>query len=228
MDDLATCDRRRFLCGVLAGGLISMAGCSDLIGSDDDGVQDSDGDGVIDSEDYAPQDPDVQKKSDIGSGESTPETPTPTETATPTPTEETEREAYSAYESEYEHIDDGSGTARAAVHSYEREKYERTEERYRDALEDYENAVDDFDRAADLANSAGHPEAEEMAAYASSFVEEYSVRLAETGIDVAEAAQNGDFDQADNLIDDMDSIITEKNDAEDMATKEEFQNALDL
>lgn len=33
----------------------------------DGGVQDSDGDGVIDSEDYAPNDPDVQEKSDLRS-----------------------------------------------------------------------------------------------------------------------------------------------------------------
>jgi hypothetical protein len=228
MDDLATCGRRRFLCGVLAGSLISMAGCSGLSGSDDDGVQDSDGDGVIDSEDYAPQDPDVQDKSDIGSGESTPETPTSTETATPTPTEEIEREAYNAYELGNERIDDADDAANSAGDSLERENYERSEERYRNALEDYENAIDDFDSAADLATSAGHPEAEEMAAYASNFLEEYLVRFTETGIDVAEAAQNGDFDRADNLIDDMDSIITEKNDTESIATEEEFQNALDL
>ena len=33
--------------------------------SSGDSIQDSDGDGVIDSEDYAPQDPDVQQKSDL-------------------------------------------------------------------------------------------------------------------------------------------------------------------
>lgn len=35
-------------------------------------LQDSDGDGVIDSEDYAPDDPDVQEKSDIQSDGSIP------------------------------------------------------------------------------------------------------------------------------------------------------------
>lgn len=50
---------------VAGGGLVSaaVAGCT----SDNEGneIQDSDGDGVIDSEDYAPQDPDVQEKSDL-------------------------------------------------------------------------------------------------------------------------------------------------------------------
>jgi PGF-CTERM protein len=34
-------------------------------GTEEDDIQDSDGDGVIDSEDYAPNDPDVQEKSDL-------------------------------------------------------------------------------------------------------------------------------------------------------------------
>jgi hypothetical protein len=58
-----------------------MAGCAGG-GSD---VQDSDGDEVIDSEDYAPRDPDVQSRSDLK--EAAPSTaPTPTTTDTPTPT----------------------------------------------------------------------------------------------------------------------------------------------
>lgn len=76
-------DRRKFIAATAAA--VSLAGCT---GTDDqgstEGIQDSDGDGVIDSEDYAPQDPDVQEKSDIqGSGS----TPTPSATPTKTPTE---------------------------------------------------------------------------------------------------------------------------------------------
>lgn len=48
---------------------IMTAGCSSIGGSSDSGVEDSDGDGVIDSEDYAPQDPDVQDKSDVENSE---------------------------------------------------------------------------------------------------------------------------------------------------------------
>ena len=74
--------RRRFLSGsgVVVGA--SLAGCSSDEGGD---IQDSDGDGVIDSEDYAPNDPEVQEKSDLKSTENI--TPTPTESPTPTPTE---------------------------------------------------------------------------------------------------------------------------------------------
>lgn len=54
-----------------------LAGCSQISGSN---VQDSDGDGMIDSEDYAPSDPEVQEKSDLQGGQSNQNTPQPTST----------------------------------------------------------------------------------------------------------------------------------------------------
>lgn len=54
--------RRRYLSVVASIGTVGLAGCS---GS---GPTDSDGDGMIDSEDYAPQDSDVQEKSDVSNG----------------------------------------------------------------------------------------------------------------------------------------------------------------
>lgn len=75
----------------MVSGVGVLSGCSES-GS---GVQDSDGDGMIDSEDYAPNDPDVQEKADVnnvktgtrktGTSTST-ETPTPSPTDSPTPT----------------------------------------------------------------------------------------------------------------------------------------------
>lgn len=54
-----------------------LAGCTSS-----DQVQDSDGDGVVDSEDYAPNDPNVQEKSDLKNAASA-STPTPTQTPLP-------------------------------------------------------------------------------------------------------------------------------------------------
>jgi hypothetical protein len=67
-------ERRLFLkrTGISLGLGLAVAGCSGGDSSDD--VQDSDGDGVIDSQDYAPNDPDVQSKSDVNSGSTTTET----------------------------------------------------------------------------------------------------------------------------------------------------------
>lgn len=62
--------RRKVLTGLSSGVVLTIAGCTTDDGdeaSNDSGVQDTDGDGVIDSEDYAPQDPDVQSKSDVQS-----------------------------------------------------------------------------------------------------------------------------------------------------------------
>lgn len=49
-------ERRRFISATGLSLFVLGAGCS---GSDENTIQDSDGDGVIDSEDYAPNDPDV-------------------------------------------------------------------------------------------------------------------------------------------------------------------------
>lgn len=74
-------DRRNYL-KLTAGGLAIIAGCTGEDGSD---IQDSDGDGVIDSEDYAPSDPEVQEKSDLRQTDTvTRATTKPTQTATTT------------------------------------------------------------------------------------------------------------------------------------------------
>ena len=58
-------NRRQVLTSVGAISLVSFAGCSSLAGDEDSEVSDMDGDGMIDSEDYAPRDPEVQEKSDL-------------------------------------------------------------------------------------------------------------------------------------------------------------------
>jgi len=70
--------RRRFLqlsCIVSAG---ALAGCSSLFEGGYE--EDSDGDGVVDSEDPAPQNDDIQREEELTEEQS----PTPTETETPT------------------------------------------------------------------------------------------------------------------------------------------------
>lgn len=78
--------RRKFVASASTFAITVLAGCS---GESD--VQDSDSDGMIDSKDYAPNDPDVQKKSDLSSNEETsqPES-TPTEESTPTSEQSTD------------------------------------------------------------------------------------------------------------------------------------------
>jgi len=71
---------RRQYAAQVAGLVALLAGCT---GNEDDDISDSAGDGVIDSEDYAPNDPAVQEKSDFQ-----PDSPQQTEQPTTTSTEE--------------------------------------------------------------------------------------------------------------------------------------------
>lgn len=71
--------------GVLgAAGIAGCTGLTDAAGDDD--IADTDGDGVINTEDYAPWDEDVQEKSQLVDDESASAEPTSTETATDTET----------------------------------------------------------------------------------------------------------------------------------------------
>jgi len=74
-------DRRKFI----TTGAILLSGCTGLSGSDGEDIQDSDDDGVIDSEDYAPNDPEVQDKSDLQSTATATATPTASPTPSPSP-----------------------------------------------------------------------------------------------------------------------------------------------
>lgn len=69
--------------------VLGLGGCLRMVGGGDDTatstIQDTDGDGVIDSEDYAPRDPSVQRKEQVKGTETATETQTETPTATETP-----------------------------------------------------------------------------------------------------------------------------------------------
>jgi hypothetical protein len=56
--------RRALLASLGSSATAFIAGCGQVLGSEDD-IQDTDGDGVIDSEDYAPRDPAVDERSDL-------------------------------------------------------------------------------------------------------------------------------------------------------------------
>lgn len=80
--------RRQFLYSTFsAGGIGALAGCPGL--NQGNNIEDTDGDGVIDSEDYAPRDPDVQERSDISSSSNwSTQTPASNTQTTPSPTVE--------------------------------------------------------------------------------------------------------------------------------------------
>jgi|GEM_PF-2923868 len=104
-------DRRQFLRVGGLGVVSALAGCGSLTGGGDDSIQDSDGDGVIDSEDYAPRDPDVQREAQVKGDD---ETPTPAETETPEPDDEPEESGFVAREALISHWPFESGLADVA------------------------------------------------------------------------------------------------------------------
>ncbi|MFC7202373.1 hypothetical protein ACFQJC_02525 [Haloferax namakaokahaiae] len=76
--------RRSVLAGIGSAALGGLAGCTGGGGSQ---IQDTDGDGVIDSEDYAPRDPSVSRRSDLESTTQAAKTTTATTTTQVTTTE---------------------------------------------------------------------------------------------------------------------------------------------
>jgi len=110
-------DRRKFLRNSSLPLMLAAAGCTSVDSSSDSTPKDSDGDGVPDSEDYAPRDPDVQDKSDLNTTarpttNSTPTTTESTPTPTPTPTTTqptiTEPAPANTIQANYEPIQDGA------------------------------------------------------------------------------------------------------------------------
>lgn len=67
--------RRKFLAVVGTSGAATLGGCLDVINSEGEDIKDTDGDGVIDSEDYAPRDASVQRAEQVkeDSGTTNPE-----------------------------------------------------------------------------------------------------------------------------------------------------------
>lgn len=82
--------RRQVVTSISAISFSGITGC--LAEDDTSDIQDADGDGVIDSKDYAPNDPDVQKESDITKSTGETPIPSPTPTATPTSSESNDRD----------------------------------------------------------------------------------------------------------------------------------------
>lgn len=249
--------RRSFLISTVFVASTGLAGCS---GGEDEteDIQDSDGDGVIDSEDYAPEDPEVQEKSDLTSESTTQSataTPTPTEISTPTPTPtatatatptptptatatatptptpstETEQEALDAYRAGDYDFNSVTNYGSAASNYFNSGSYQTAEEEFRETLENSRDAVAHFDEAATLANEAGQDEAKQIADEASKHLTEYWIPWAEEGIEASEAAQDGRTDDAEEHSAEAARLTEESEYAETtIAEPDEFRDALGL
>jgi hypothetical protein len=231
--------RRQLLFALSASGMGVTAGCSDW-GTSQDDIRDSDGDGVIDSEDYAPQDPEVQEKSDLQSGgDSQPtETPTETETETPTqtetetPTENYEREALAEYRAGSDLVDAADRRHTDGQNAYVNESYEQAEEAYQSALKSSQNAEERFDQAADLANFADREEAVQIAEAASAYMDDIFIPFSDLGKAASVARQRGEPERAERFEEDAEELNEEadrrQNNNNAVADVIEFREALSL
>ena len=153
-------ERREFtrkLSGVLILG--STAGCASLGGGSD--VKDSDGDGGIDSEDYAPNDPDVQEKSDITGEDSSDDSGSSDGSDSDSSSnggenDEKKVNMVADYEQAYRGVETGKDLIGTAIDSYDSEMY-GTVISSLDGFEDSMNSwVDEFQKAASAAGDMGY------------------------------------------------------------------------
>jgi hypothetical protein len=234
MDNTNSVTRRRLLFGISTTGIVATAGCT---GGDvfQDDIQDSDGDGVIDSEDYAPQDPEVQEKSDIQSGGDSP----PTETNTPaepteagehvdetstatgddTPTvEETlerKREALTEYQSAYEAILQVNELQNQALDEYNDGIEDCGEGEFQKSHDIAFDAAQQFEQAATLAFGAGDEDASEMADGVADYTRDILVEFSEVGRNAAvliQAQQEDYRPSREESIEEMNDELFEIND----------------
>jgi tetratricopeptide (TPR) repeat protein len=191
---------------------------------------------VIDSEDYAPQDPEVQEKSDLQSeGNSQPtETPTETETETPTETETEnyERESLAEYRAGSDLVDAADRRHIDGQNAYANESYEQAEEAYQSALESSQNAEERFDQAADLASFADREEAVQIAEAASAYMDDIFIPFSDLGKAASVARQRGEPERAERFEADAEGLNEEaerrQNNNNAVADVIEFRETLGL
>jgi hypothetical protein len=191
-------------------GLVSITGCAEEGESEGD-MQDSDGDGVIDSEDYAPHDPEVQEKSDIQaqSSETPTDTPSPTSSETPTSSEDTEQEAFENYRAGYRDVLSSAETTELAAEDYNNEDYFEAEQHYHDSLETNREGRQNFERALELIDESEYPEAYESAQAAVEF-SSVAIESRNVAIDACQAAQDDNFEQSRELMNEVSNEYHER------------------
>ncbi|WP_197427620.1 hypothetical protein [Haloarcula sp. CBA1122] len=169
-----------------------IAGCGILSGSD---VQDSDGDGVIDSEDYAPQDPNVQEKSDVSGSDSSQSSSPKTNTGSNSDSELIGT-AVGKYKAGYQGMQSSKDLLGTAIDSYGQENYGLVEM----SLEGFESDMNEFSEAfgeaASAANELGEAEVQQSAIAGQNEIE-HLVSAADSIRGAAKDAKNENWNDSD-------------------------------
>lgn len=175
-------------------GLSIFTGCTGSLTGNQ--IQDSDGDGVIDSEDYAPQDPEVQEKSDLSSTDNDSETTS----STPSDTHKQDREKIlRVYNEGVGLLNDGTSTLNSAIDAFNNDDLSESMSLSEKAIPKFENAESRFSTAVNTALRIGHNQALNL----SQDAQEYALHMqlaAQYSSMAADASIKGNTDQANNFI----------------------------
>jgi hypothetical protein len=127
--------RRRRVLALAATSTAAVAGCTSLGGDGSNDVSDSDGDGRVDSQDYAPQDPDVQDKEDVGGSGSSDSTPTESPTSTTDPKQQLRKKAFQNYKLGYTGLNSGSKLMNQGGPEFNDGNYESAKSKFKEVVD---------------------------------------------------------------------------------------------
>lgn len=208
-------NRRTLLMAVAGGGLTTFSGCLGSITGGGTEIKDSDGDGMIDSKDYAPKDPSVQEKSDISGGNSNGDTSTAESQQPKLQTDSTKKEREKIlrlYNDGVGLANDGVTRLNSAISSFNNDRFDESISSAEAAVSKFENAESNFSKAVNICLRIGHEDALNLATDA----QKYALHMqlaAQYGSMAAEAAKKGNSEQANNFV---------------QLHREEYQKALEL
>lgn len=137
------------------------------------------------------------------------ETPTPSPTPTATPSVERRQVALGAYRAGFKQRTEYDEAVRVGRDGFTNRKYEGAELKYSQAVESAEAAITHFERAGDIASETGKSQARGLADEALGQFRQYLRPFAERGVEAAQAAQDGHFEEAGDLIDEMETLSAE-------------------
>jgi len=200
----------------------SITGCLG-IGSGND-IQDSDGDGVINSEDYAPNDPEVQEKSDLQNGDSEDSSSSDGRSSSDDGRSSNESNeeligiVVGKYRSGYEGIEAGKDLIGQALDSYENEQYGLAQMAMEGFESDMGNTADAFDEAATAAGNMGETSVQQSA----NAGRDEASQLGDVGqavLESAEAAEQKNWDMADSKLSEAQSSLKDAQNKHDQVMK---------
>lgn len=195
--------RRTFIgISVSLSGLSLLSGCTGALGGNQ--IQDSDGDGMIDSKDYAPNDAAVQEKSDIAGASSdsnSAESTTPeSQSNTPKNSNKEEREKIlKAYNDGIGLLNKGTKRLDSAISAFNEDRLDDAISSSDGAIPKFEDAEGKFSTAVNTALRIGHSDATEL----SQDAQEYALHMqlaAQYSSMAADAAKKGNTEQANEFI----------------------------